>query len=334
MMSTSIYSAFYEFLNLNVYTFLINEEREVWFYRNLDILWNVLRDLPQFKVLDFDFCGKVQRMECTPEISKLFYKKKEFIITAVQPIVKLTKKSVTFKKRYGVSLSNYVSSISKMKVGNEKLKPKYTLFKGYVCELWEQADYDWGYYAKSYHHPKKTVEKREIYFTKKKGVCDSIEITSFRYKDIIEGFAKFFSIPLATKNKLQTNPYFEIQKIRKTAKYAVYSQTFGGEIVGYVVSDGKTAYHDDTLKAAKKGWQKKAALAAEKKEIKAGVRFTAQQLHENFGFCWAGINEFADACGLDTAKSYTKSQLRTAFKKCPERRTLLIKYKTELSKIL
>lgn len=330
---TSIYSAFYEFLNKNIYTFRINEERWVWYYKNMDILRSILSD---YKIPVWNFIDAVEVRPATDEILSLFEKEKERILKQVEPVVKATKKAIEHRRKYALSAEYLVDSIAGLKPANKIATSKHIIYKGYACLLSESCDYDWNYYAKSYNHPKKTVTAREIWF-RKKGKPEHTEVialNSFRYNDIVKGFAEFFKIPLATKNKFQTNPYFEVTKIKDTAKYAVYTQTFGGEVVGYVISDGKTTYHDDTKKAAVEGWKKKAALAKEKKEIKAGLRFTAAQLHEDYGFCWQGIHEFADACGLDTAKSYTKQELRTAFNKSPERRTLLIKYKSELSQIL
>lgn len=331
--NVSIYSAFYEFLNKNIYTFRVNEERSVWYYKNMDILRSILSD---YKIPVWNFSDEVEVRPATDEILSLFEKEKESILKQVEPVVKATKKAIEHRKKYALSIEYLVDSIAKLKPSDKIATTKHIIYKGYACMLSEDVYYDWDFYPKSYKHPKKTVTAREIWF-RKKGKPEYTEcqgIKTFRYTDVIDGFAKFFKIPLASKNKLQTNPYFEVQKIKDTAKYAVYTQTFGGEVVGYVVSDGRTTYHDDTKKAAVEGWKKKAALAKEKKEIKAGLRFTAAQLHEDYGFCWQGIHEFADACGLDVTKSYTQKELRTAFNKSPERRTLLIKYKAELAQIL
>ena len=333
---TSIYSAFYEFLNKNIYIFRVNEERAVWYYKNMDILRSFLCQVPELNIPVYDFIDTVQLRPITDEILSFFERNKESIIKAVKPIVEATKKAIEHRKRYALSAEYLVDSIVKLKPSDKIATTKHIIFKGYACLLSEDVDYDWNYYAKSYNHPKKTVTAREIWFREKGKPehTETVALKSFRYNDVVKGFADFFKIPLATKNKFQTNPYFEVTKIKDTAKYTVYTQTFGGEVVGYVISDGKTTYHDDTKKAAVEGWKKKAALAQEKKEIKAGLRFTAAQLHEEYGFCRAGIHEFADACGLDTTKSYTQKELRTAFNKSPERRTLLIKYKSELSQIL
>lgn len=275
----------------------------------------------------------VREVEITDKIAEVLKGKISEFVGQITEAVKKQDERDAYKNKWNADLWNKVSTFSQLTVSDSKREGKHIIFKGYKITLWETADYDWDYYAKSYGHPKKTVECREVLFYKK-GKTKRVEISSFRTTDIIKGVADFFKIPFAPKNRMQTNPFFVVTKIKDTSKYSIYTQTFVGEVVAYVVSDGKITYHDDTKKAAIEGWKKKAALAQEKKEIKAGLRFTAAQLHEDYGFCWDGIHEFADACGLDATKSYTQKELRTAFNKSPERRTLLIKYKSELSQIL
>lgn len=122
---------------------------------------------------------------------------------------------------------------------------------------------------------------------------------------------------------------------------------FGGEhIAGYIAKQGKTSYHMDkgeyneskrvfngfgyTLQNLseqekadrlaglladknKKIEQAKALKQAEAEEVKAGKKFTAQSIHEKFGFCLVGITEFAEACGLNPKSAYTCQEIIKAY---------------------
>lgn len=209
------------------------------------------------------------------------------------------------------------------------------LLNGVVISLQEEADYDWTYYAKSYGHPKKTVTGRFVKFWRKRGnKHDRIEIEKFSTANIIEAVAKYFGVEKATFNKLQTSPYFSIEKRRETKAFTIYTQNFAGEAIGFCVSDGKTTYHANTQKAAVDGWREKVAKAKVAREIKSGVRVTAEVLHDRYGFCYPGIKEFATACDLDYHKSYTIAEIKKALASSPQRRMLMVKYKSEIETML
>lgn len=117
---------------------------------------------------------------------------------------------------------------------------------------------------------------------------------------------------------------------------------FGGKhLVGYVAKLGKFSYHMDIAEYNQRSRefvagqldeeQKRARLAAlviEKKRkvdtakaieqaeaeaVRNGLKFTAQSIHEKFGFCLVGIKAFADACGLDPRGAYTCAEIVAAY---------------------
>lgn len=134
---------------------------------------------------------------------------------------------------------------------------------------------------------------------------------------------------------------------------------FGGEhICGYVAKQGKTSYHMDKAEynqakrfsnglnlneqekaerlagllaeKNKKMEEAKALKQAEAEEVKAGLKFTAQSIHEKFGFCLVGITEFAEACGLNPTAAYTCQQILNAYRSADDC-FVFNKYEDEIS---
>lgn len=150
----------------------------------------------------------------------------------------------------------YVSSVDDLKAET------WTEYDNkYIIKVIEDADYDYNYYARSYGHPKKTVNNRFVniykHGTGRNAGCvvlaKSIEIDSFRQNNILQAIADYFKIVKPSKNKLQTNPFYEVKKINKK----LYCQKFGKEVVGYVAVDNDVYYHSRTKDDAICGLSKK-----------------------------------------------------------------------------
>lgn len=205
----------------------------------------------------------------------------------------------------------------------------------YIIKVIEDADYDYSYYAKSYGHPKKTVNSRYVRICKHGTglnaghvVCaKELEIESFRQNNILQAIADFFEIAKPAKNKLQTNPFYNIKKITKN----LFCQKFGKQVVGYVAVNGDICYHSSTKDGAIYGLSQKMELLKRQEEKEAGTNFTASKLHKEFGFCWQGMREFVESAGLDINKKYTLKELKDAVK-CADKNVVL-KYKKELKAI-
>lgn len=225
----------------------------------------------------------------------------------------------------------YVDSIDKLKAGT------WTEYDGkYIIKVVEDADYDYNYYAKSYGHPKKTVEDRLVCFYKRgtgkfAGVvvlAKQISIDNFRQGSILAAIAEYLKIEKPKRNKLQTNAYYDIKK----AGNGLFVQRFGRQIVGYVAVDGDIAYHAYTKKEAIEGLERKIRLINAEAEKDAKTTYTADKLNARFGFCYQGMSEFCDAVGLDIEGRYSVKELKEAIK-THDCKDVMRKYAKELKAI-
>lgn len=226
----------------------------------------------------------------------------------------------------------YVSSIDDLKAET------WTEYDNkYIIKVIEDADYDYNYYARSYGHPKKTVNNRFVniykHGTGKNAGCvvlaKSIEIDSFRQNNILQAIADYFKIAKPSKNKLQTSSFYDIKKINKN----LFCQKFGKQVVGYVAvdNDNNVYYHSKTKEDAICGLSKKLELLKKQEEKEARTNFSASFLHEHFGFCWQGMREFVESAGLDINKVYSLNDLKKAVKSADK--DVVRKYTKELKAI-
>lgn len=210
----------------------------------------------------------------------------------------------------------------------------YCIIGNMIFKAIEVANYDWNYYAKSYGHPKKTVTRRYVCVSKIDKFLHVKEvgmyiIDSFRTKDIMEGLAYILKVDMPHKDKLQTNKYYTVSRVKK----GVYKQKFGKLTVGYIAVDEKSGmtYHDKSKEDTVKGLDNK-IKAMRNQEVQDGrVKYTAKLLHTKYWFCMQGIKEFCDAAGLDINKEYSLAELKKAVKKVD--RYTIAKYRMELEKV-
>lgn len=204
-------------------------------------------------------------------------------------------------------------------------------FRGYLVRLDAWVDKDWGYYSKSYGHPKVDVSDRKVDLVRK-GKIISLTLKSFRQNEILEAIAAHFgwSKPSRTSlnRTLATSAWFDVQPSVKRGDITYYKQVFCKEIVGYVAVKGDVTFHASTIDKAKTGLEHK--IEAEKKTLaaKEGKIYTANSVNTSYGFCFPGMREFCESVGLDFFGSYTFREIKDAMAKCP--RDLVVKYWREL----
>lgn len=182
-------------------------------------------------------------------------------------------------------------------------------FRGYLVRLDAWVDKDWGYYSKSYGHPKVDVSDRKVDLVRK-GKIISLTLKSFRQNEILEAIAAHFgwSKPSRTSlnRTLATSAWFDVQPSVKS----------------------DVTFHASTIDKAKTGLEHK--IEAEKKTLaaKEGKIYTANSVNTSYGFCFPGMREFCESVGLDLFGSYTFREIKDAMAKCP--RNLVVKYWREL----
>lgn len=89
----------------------------------------------------------------------------------------------------------------------------------------------------------------------------------------------------------------------------VGERTLCGVHVDYYASDGRTAYHAETVREAIIGLSRKVTRAAAKA---SGQLLSADIARERWGFCRQGLQEFAAATGLDITGEYTQEEVKAA----------------------
>lgn len=273
------------------------------------------------------------------EIEAIIQQHIAFIDEKTAEEVKEAEEKEAFKQRWTIYRSQISGRyFSEAKTVDDLKANTWCEYGNRLIFVIEDADYDYNYYSKSYGHPKKTVNGRYVIIKKLqtrgrlKGCIVSekkYEIESFRQGNILAAIAEHFGIEKPAKNKLQTTAFYEIKKVNKN----LYKQVFGKQIIGYVAVDEKKSivYHSASRENAEAGLRNK-ILQFEKEVARTRRKvFTAEGLHEDFGFCYQGMREFAESAGLDINETYSLVELREAAKKCS--REVISKYSTELRKI-
>lgn len=105
--------------------------------------------------------------------------------------------------------------------------------------------------------------------------------------------------------------YYGVEKVKDLNRTEIFRNTFMGETIGYCARRRDLTYHSDScetliegLKFKIRGMAVPAALAAD------STPYTADMLHQKFGFCYTGMTAFAMDYGLDMDKAYTPAQMR------------------------
>lgn len=256
----------------------------------------------------------------------------------------LVERNKAFREAHGCDeYSNYTNYQSGTKAYTgifdaNKFKP--CIVGDYTLITVEDEETNWNYYSKAWHNahgPKVTVTYRGVRILHKGKEVATYEVDAFRAGYAMDVLAKHLGLKPAKVGKelkhLQPSKWIELQKSVKRDGAQLYKMLLAGEVVGYVAEDNeKNNYHGDTIEETLKGLQEKIAKMREKAAKEVGITYTAEQLHNRFGFCYAGMTEFCRATDLDIKGTYTLAQLREAIMthNCREIKT---KYFRELRKI-
>ena len=219
-------------------------------------------------------------------------------------------------------------------------KSKPCIVGDYTLITVEDEERDWNYYSKAWHNahgPKITVTYRGVRILYKGREVATYEVDAFRAGYAMDVLAKHLGLKTAKVSKdmkhLQPSKWIELQKSVKRDGVQLYKMLLAGEVVGYVAEDNqKLNYHGDTIEETLNGLKKKAAKMREKAAKEAGITYTAKQLHNRFGFCYAGMAEFCQAADLDIEGSYSIAQLKEAVK-THDCKDVIRKYSNELRQI-
>lgn len=249
-----------------------------------------------------------------------------------------------FREAHGCDeFSNYLNYKAGAKAytgvfDTNKFKP--CIVGDYTLVTVEDEERDWNYYSKAWHNahgPKVTVTYRGVRILHKGKEVATYEVEAFRTGYAMDVLAKHLNLKPAKVAKemkhLQPSKWIELQKSVKRDGAQLYKMLLASEVVGYVAEDNeKNNYHGDSIEETLKGLKEKVAKIMEKTAKEAGIVYTAAQLHDRFGFCYAGMTEFCHATDLDIDGSYTLAQLREAIKthNC---RVVKTKYFRELRQI-
>ena len=236
-----------------------------------------------------------------------------------------------FYKKYGVS-NIYLTSIFNAD------KESVCIVGPYAFQAEEEVEKDWNYYSKSYGFPKVTVTGRYVTAFKNGKMIRRIELDSFRGNWMIDTIAHVLDLtpPKVSKElrKFQITKWTDVQRSVCKDGYQIFKLMLSKYVVGHVAYDkaNDIHYHADTIKDAVAGLKSKVKKVLEDRkadEEMSAIKWTAKQLNAKYGFCWPGMTEFANACGIDRDKEYTVKQLREAVKHISDK-SILMRYNREL----
>ena len=122
---------------------------------------------------------------------------------------------------------------------------------------------------------------------------------------------------------VQLNPHIMICLLRTIAGISIYRRSFAGAPVDYCVMNATgITYHADTIAACMQGLRRK---LKPNNAGKSNIFDMAYAL--SLGFCSVGIRQFCTDYGLDSTRSYTRSELHAVVS---ANQTYHNKYRTEL----
>ncbi len=105
--------------------------------------------------------------------------------------------------------------------------------------------------------------------------------------------------------------YYGVDKIKDLNRTEIFRNTFMGETIGYCARRRDLTYHSDSCETLIEGLKYKIRGMAVPDNIEDDLTaYTADMLHNKFGFCYTGMTAFATDYGLDMSKAYTSRQMR------------------------
>lgn len=105
--------------------------------------------------------------------------------------------------------------------------------------------------------------------------------------------------------------YYGVEKLKDLNRTEIFRNTFMGETIGYCARRRDLTYHSDSCEALIEGLKFKIrGMAVPTTLAEDMTPYTADMLHQKFGFCYVGMTAFATDYGLDMEKAYTPAQMR------------------------
>ena len=105
--------------------------------------------------------------------------------------------------------------------------------------------------------------------------------------------------------------YYGVEKLKDLNRTEIFRNTFMGETIGYCARRRDLTYHSDSCEALIEGLKFKIrGMAVPTTLAEDMTPYTADMLHQKFGFCYIGMTAFATEYGLDMEKAYTPAQMR------------------------
>ena len=132
---------------------------------------------------------------------------------------------------------------------------------------------------------------------------------------------------------VQALGYYGVEKIKDIKRTEIFRNTFLGETIGYCARRRDLTYHSDNCSTLLEGMLYKIKGMAVPADIgEEPVSYTADELHNKYGFCYAGMTAFAEDYNLDMSQAYTVQQMRQIVREIGPKPSLT-NYKRELRKI-
>lgn len=132
---------------------------------------------------------------------------------------------------------------------------------------------------------------------------------------------------------VQALGYYGVEKIKDIKRTEIFRNTFLGETIGYCARRRDLTYHSDNCATLLEGMLYKIKGMAVPADIgEEPVSYTADELHNKYGFCYAGMTAFAEDYNLDMSQAYTVQQMRQIVREIGPKPSLTY-YKRELKKI-
>lgn len=127
--------------------------------------------------------------------------------------------------------------------------------------------------------------------------------------------------------------YYGVEKLKDLNRTEIFRNTFMGETIGYCARRRGLTYHSDNCDTLIEGLKFKIrGMAVSLPPTEDITLYTADELHQKFGFCYTGMTAFATDYGLDMGKAYTPAQMRQVVQEKGHRPSLK-NYHYELKRI-
>lgn len=127
--------------------------------------------------------------------------------------------------------------------------------------------------------------------------------------------------------------YYGVEKVKEQKRTEIFRNTFLGQTIGYCARRRDLTYHSDNCEALIEGLKYKIrGMAVPATLAEDTTPYTADMLHQKFGFCYVGMTAFASDYGLDMEKAYSPAQMRQIVQE-KGRKPSLRNYQRELKRI-